>query len=131
LETEIQDLQSFDIGIMPLDDSPFNRGRLGYKMIQYMAVGIPTVAEDIGLNRTVVRDGENGLLVSGVEGWVVSLRRLLEDAPLRQTLGQSARRTAKQEFSLEEKVRIWERVLEEVGGMKVAKKGLTFVGNKG
>ncbi|TSC67988.1 MAG: glycosyl transferase, group 1 [Parcubacteria group bacterium Gr01-1014_72] len=111
LEEQLADLQSFDIGIMPLDDSPFNRGRLGYKMIQYMAVGIPTVAENRGLNKTVIVNGENGFLVSGVSEWVSRLKELIEDASLRARLGKGGRRMAENRFSLERLTEVWREAI--------------------
>lgn len=99
-EDELADLRSFDIGVMPLDDAPFNRGRLGYKMIQYMAVGIPIVASDIGLNRTVVRNGGNGFLAGSNEEWVEQLSLLIASPDLRRRLGAAGRRMASERFSL-------------------------------
>ena len=99
---EPADLESFDIGLMPLDDTPFNRGRLGYKMIQYMAVGIPVVAADVGLNRTVIKDGENGFLVKTPEEWTEKLSLLISDAALRARLGADGRKMAEKTFSLAE-----------------------------
>lgn len=118
LPQEQGDLQSFDVGLMPLDDAPFNRGRLGYKMIQYMAVGTPTVAEDIGLNRSVIQNGRNGFLVSGVGQWTETLVRLIGDAGLRKTLGTNARCEAEERFSLKKQFEVWKRVIVEVGSMK-------------
>src|SRR3989338_3083046 len=99
-EEELADLQSFDIGIMPLDDMPFNRGRLGYKMIQYMAVGLPVVAADVGLNRTVIRDGGNGFLAATDEDWIQKLGLLIGDASLRTKMGGGGRRMARDPLSL-------------------------------
>ena len=99
-QEELADLRSFDIGIMPLDDTPFNRGRLGYKIIQYMAVGIPIVASDVGLNRTVVEDGKNGFLVKTPEEWVEKLSPLISDASLRRRMGEVGRKMAEERFSL-------------------------------
>lgn len=97
---ERADLQSFDIGLMPLDDAPFNRGRLGYKMIQYMAVGIPVVASDIGLNKTVIRNGENGFLAGSNEEWNERLLLLITSPDLRRRLGAAGRHMAEERFSL-------------------------------
>lgn len=111
LDDELADLHSFDIGIMPLDDTPFNRGRLGYKIIQYMAVGIPTVADDIGLNRMVIRDGHNGFLVGSHSAWVAALSRLIEDTKLRHRLGEQARRYCVEAFALPKQFEVWQRAL--------------------
>lgn len=103
LEDQLSDLRSFDIGIMPLDDTPFNRGRLGHKMIQYMSVGIPIVASDIGLNRVAVKDGVNGFLVGTSEEWVEKLLLLASDAELRNRMGMAGRKIVEEEYSLEKK----------------------------
>ena len=62
-ETEVQSIQAFDIGIMPLEDSPWECGKCGYKLIQYMACGLPVVASPVGVNRQIVEHGANGFLV--------------------------------------------------------------------
>lgn len=99
-DEEVGDLQSFDIGLMPLDDMPFNRGRLGYKMIQYMAVGVPIVASDVGLNRTVIEDGKSGFLAGAPEEWVEKLSLLIRDPALRAHLGARGRAIAETRFSV-------------------------------
>lgn len=118
LEDELSDLQSFDIGLMPLDDSPFNRGRLGYKMIQYMAVGIPVVADDIGLNRTVITNGENGFLVSGKDDWVEKLSMLIHDHELRRMLGARGRAIAEERFAIEKQAKVWVDVVTRVAAFR-------------
>lgn len=107
LEEQLADLQSFDIGLMPLDDSPFNRGRLGYKMVQYMAVGIPVVASNLGLNRSVIKDGENGFLVGDEQGWVERLEQLIDDPAARARMGQVGRALAVERFSVQRNLQVW------------------------
>lgn len=119
-ETEqLSDLQSFDIGLMPLDDSAFNRGRLGYKMIQYMSVGIPTVASNIGLNRTVIKNNVNGFLVNGMDEWVEKLATLIEHRETRLRLGEGGRNLAVTNFSLTSKFRIFQEAFEVVSDNKL------------
>lgn len=117
LEEEFSDLWSFDIGLMPLDDTPFNRGRLGYKMIQYMSIGIPVVAQDIGLNRAVIKNGENGFLVSTPEEWVEKLSLLIRDRGLGEKLGAGGRKMAEEIFSLEKQSKVYIEVIRKVGGL--------------
>lgn len=117
-EDDVANIQSFDIGLMPLEDNPFSRGWLGYKMIQYMAVGIPTVADDCGLNRSVIVNGENGFLVAGEDAWVEKLSLLIQDAPLRSRMGAQARLMAEKRFSLESNARVWVDVISRVCGMQ-------------
>ncbi|MES1185489.1 MAG: glycosyltransferase family 4 protein [Myxococcales bacterium] len=99
-ETEVADLRSFDVGIMPLNSDPFYRTHLGHKMIQYMAVGIPVVASHTEINATVVEDGVNGYLVKDDAEWVARLTLLLEDEALRGAMGSRGRALVKERFDL-------------------------------
>lgn len=99
--TEIGDVQAMDIGIMPLLDRPFERGKSGYKLIQYMACGLPVVASPIGVNTQIVKDGVNGFLASTEPQWRRSLTLLLDDATLRAELGARGRAQAVEHFSLD------------------------------
>jgi len=99
LERELQDLGEFDIGIMPLPDSPWERGKCGLKALQYMALSIPAVASPVGVNREIIKHGENGLLASTEDEWEQSLARLLSDVSLRRELGRAGRATVEQEYS--------------------------------
>lgn len=90
--TEVSSIQMFDIGIMPLDDTPWERGKCGYKLIQYMACNVPVVASPIGENRRIVKHGKNGLLAETLEDWQRALRCLLiSDVSVRQTMGAEGR----------------------------------------
>jgi len=111
---QLSDLQSFDIGLMPLDDSPFQRGRLGYKMIQYMSVGVPVVASNVGLNPTVVRNGQNGFLVDNKQMWKDRLLQLIEDKDLREEMGKTGLLDVEKNFSLQSKANIYLGVFENV-----------------
>lgn len=93
LAREVADLQAFDIGIYPLGGHEFDKGKTGYKTVQYMAVGVPAVVSDFGRNREIVRDGENGLLAGDAAAWEAQLARLLEDPALRRRIGATGRRT--------------------------------------
>ena len=98
---EIDLIQSFDIGIMPLPDSPWERGKCGYKLIQYMACGKPVVASPVGVNKMIVEHGVNGFLAANEEDWVSSLLRLIEDPLLRTQMGKNGRARVEAAFSLE------------------------------
>lgn len=100
-ETEVADLRSFDVGIMPLNTDPFYRAHLGHKMIQYMAVGIPVVASHTEINATVVEEGVNGFLVKDDAEWVARLTQLLDDRALRERLGSAGRTLVEERFALE------------------------------
>lgn len=115
-QTEIAEVQSMDIGIMPLVDSPFVRGKSGYKLIQYMACGLPTVASPIGVNREIVVEGETGFLATSEAEWEVALRRLIIDAPLRQRLGAAGRARAVSDYSLASQAPRLIALFKEVAG---------------
>lgn len=98
--TEVAAIQSMDIGIMPLDDSPWARGKCGYKLIQYMACGLPVVASPVGVNADIVEHGVNGFLATTEQEWRDALTTLLRDPALRQRMGAAGRRKVEAEYSL-------------------------------
>jgi glycosyltransferase involved in cell wall biosynthesis len=100
-ETEVKEIQEFDIGIMPLKDEPFERGKCGYKLIQYMACGKPVVASPVGVNNIIVRDGINGFLPFSFSQWGEALNRLCDDSLLRKQFGVMGRRLIEAEYSLQ------------------------------
>lgn len=97
--TEIADLAAIDIGLMPLPDDNWSRGKCGLKALQYMALGIPTVCSPVGVNSTIINDGENGLLAASPAEWVEKVKLLIHDAGLRQGLGLAGRKTVEREYS--------------------------------
>ena len=99
--TEARDVQEFDVGIMPLPDEPFERGKCGYKLIQYMASGRPVVATPLGVNRKIVNPGVTGFLAQTPEQWISALTGLRDDPESRQRMGQAGREKQEQEYSLE------------------------------
>ena len=99
-ETEVQSIQSFDVGIMPLFDNPFERGKCGYKIIQCMACGVPVVASPVGVNREIVNHGEDGFLAETESEWLHYLNILKDDEQMRYRMGQKARAKVENEFSL-------------------------------
>ena len=101
LAGDVDALATFDVGLMPLTDDPWSRGKGGYKIIQYMAMGIPTVASPVGVNRELVEDGVTGYLADGPEAWVAALDRLVADAQLRRRMGDAARRAALARHSID------------------------------
>ncbi|MDR9769432.1 glycosyltransferase [Acetomicrobium sp.] len=85
-ENEVAAIQNFDVGIMPLPDGPWERGKCGYKLIQYMACGRPVVASPVGVNRQIVEHGVNGFLANDTADWITALRELRDNAPLREAM---------------------------------------------
>jgi glycosyltransferase involved in cell wall biosynthesis len=98
--SELDDLRSFDIGIMPLPDEAWAQGKCGLKGLQYMALGIATVMSPVGVNRDIIRHGENGFLASTDVEWVDVLSRLIDNAELRQHLGDAGRQTVVERYSV-------------------------------
>lgn len=99
--TEVNTMQQFDVGIMPLPDEPWERGKCGFKLIQYMACGLPIVASPVGVNCEIVEPGVNGFLARTTEEWTQALRTLSQDAGLRQRMGQAGRIKVEVGYSLQ------------------------------
>jgi glycosyltransferase involved in cell wall biosynthesis len=97
--TEVAQINRIDIGVMPLTDDPWARGKCAFKLIQYMACGVPVVASPVGANVDVVGD-DCGLLASDAAGWMTALRALRDDGQLRRTLGERGRARVEREYSL-------------------------------
>jgi len=98
---EIARIEAFDVGIMPLADTPWERGKCAYKLLQVMAAGKPVVASPVGANREVVRHGENGFLAESADEWADALRTLARDPALRARLGSAARRSIADGYSVD------------------------------
>lgn len=101
-EDEIRDLQSFDIGLMPLMDDPWSWGKCGLKILQYQGVGVPVVCTPVGINRDLVADGENGFWARGQKEWVEKLSILIENFQLRRRMGLKGREKVRKGYSLQE-----------------------------
>lgn len=97
---EVEDLCPIDIGIMPLPDNEWTRGKCGGKLLQYMGLGKAAVASPVGVNKTIVQHGRNGLLAEGATAWYEALSRLIHDPDLRASLGAAARATVEEEYSV-------------------------------
>lgn len=100
LEAEVGEFQALDIGVYPLADSVWELGKAGFKAIQYMAVGVPSVSSAVGVVNDIVRDGVDGFLVGSEQQWFEKLSTLLADAGARRSMGESARRAVEERFSL-------------------------------
>lgn len=111
---EMPTLQKFDIGVYPLPDEEWVYGKSGLKAIQYMALGIPTVATAIGANYRVIEDGISGFLVRSDDEWVHALIKLIEDASLRRQIGTAARKRVEELFSVEANKEIYLNILNSV-----------------
>jgi len=100
-DNEGADIRAMDIGIMPLDDTPWSRGKCGYKLIQYMACGLPVVASPVGVNSEIVEHGVNGFLASTEREWRDALATLTGDAALRRRMGAAGRSKVQRNYSLQ------------------------------
>ncbi len=98
-ETEVSDLRPLDVGIMPLPEDRWSRGKCGMKALQYMGLAIPTVCSPVGVNSDIIRDGENGFLAATEDEWVEKLARLLRSPELRARLGRAGRETIEARYS--------------------------------
>ncbi len=100
-DTEIKDLQEIDIGLMPLPDDEWSRGKCGLKGLQYMALAIPTIMSPVGVNGDIIREGENGFLASATAEWVDKISRLIDSPTLREQMGRKGRDTVVTAYSVE------------------------------
>ena len=99
-DSEAATLARMDIGIMPLRDGPWERGKCGYKIIQYMACGLPVVASTVGANLDIVQHGENGFLADGMAAWRDGLEQLIRNRALRTRMGLAGRARVEHEYNV-------------------------------
>lgn len=99
-ENELSELNEIDIGIMPLPDSEWAKGKCGLKGLQYMALSIPTIMSPVGVNAEIIKDGTNGFLADNDDEWVTKLSLLIESAELRKKLGENGRKTVEEKYSV-------------------------------
>jgi glycosyltransferase involved in cell wall biosynthesis len=113
-EREVADLQAIDIGLYPLSLDNWVSGKSGLKAIQYMMMGIPCVATDVGTTPLIIRDDENGLLARSEDDWLNALTRLLDNWELRRRLGEAARQDAVEKYSTKAIATQYRNVLAKV-----------------
>ena len=100
-KTEVADLRKIHIGLMPLVPDAWSEGKCGFKLIQYLSLGIPAVASPVGINRKIIDQGLNGFLCTMETEWEEALQTLLQDSALRQKFGQAGREKIIREFSIQ------------------------------
>jgi glycosyltransferase involved in cell wall biosynthesis len=100
-ETEVVEMSEFDIGIMPLPDTDFTRGKCGLKGLTYMALEIATIMSGVGVNNDIILQGKNGFIANSEEEWVEKLSLLIENTTLRNELGKAGRNTVLENYSIE------------------------------
>ena len=111
-EIEISTLQKIDIGLYPLPDEEWVLGKSGLKALQYMSLGIPTVATNIGCNARVIEDGVSGFLVNTDQEWLEKILLLIRDPELRKTMGTAARKRVEQYYSVKANEPVYLSILE-------------------
>lgn len=114
--TEVENISACQVGVMPLLDSLWERGKCGYKLIQYMACGLPVVASSVGVNPEIVRNGENGYLASTPEDWVSALAQLLQSPSLRAQMGAAGRRRVEDEYCIQKTGPLMAQLLRTAAG---------------
>ena len=113
--SERSDLSAIDIGVMPMPDDEWSRGKCGLKALQYMALGIPAVISPVGVNREIAGGGA-AILASTQDEWLAALRALIADAELRSRVGAAGRARVEERYSVAAAATSWERALHEAVG---------------
>jgi glycosyltransferase involved in cell wall biosynthesis len=99
--TGLREMAEFDIGLVPLDDTPFEQAKFPFKLLQYLALGVPAVSARVGIATSVIRHGDNGLLAGSPDEWRAALELLIGDAQLRRRLGAGGQQTVADGYTLE------------------------------
>lgn len=113
-DKEVEQLQTFDLGLMPLNDTEFERGKCGLKAIQYMALGIPALVSPVGVNAEIVQHGISGYHCTTVEDWKNYLLKLSADSELRTEMGKNARERVITGYSVDYALSLWLKVFESI-----------------
>lgn len=114
--TEVENISACQVGVMPLLDSVWERGKCGYKLIQYMACGLPVVASGVGVNPEIVRHDENGFVANTADEWVTSLGKLLQSPSLRRQMGAAGRHRVENEYCIQKTAPRMAQLLRSAGG---------------
>jgi glycosyltransferase involved in cell wall biosynthesis len=119
-ETEVEEINGFDVGVMPLPDDVWERGKCGYKLVQYMACARPVVASPVGANREIVRDSIDGYLAATADDWMRALGALVSDRDLRERFGRAGRARAEERFTVQVVTARLTALFEEVAASRAA-----------
>ena len=118
-DSEAQLIQQMDIGVMPLPDGPWEKGKCGYKLIQYMATGVPVIASSVGVNNDIINGSHCGFLADNTEQWTNSLNTLLSSADQREKFGKAGRRAVENIYSLQVQAPVLARIFNSIIKSKV------------
>lgn len=113
-EDEIKSISEIDIGIMPLPDNEWTKGKCGFKSLLYMAMEIPAVISPVGINTEIIQDGINGFIAHHEEEWIQKLSLLIEDKELRKRIGKAGRKTVIEKYSVESQKKYYLQYLNEL-----------------
>lgn len=114
LDDEAREIQSFDIGIMPMPDNEWTKGKCGFKALLYMACGKPVVASPVGVNLDIVDDGITGFFARGKDEWVAKLSTLIKDKELRRKMGSAGREKVVEKYSMNSAALIFYNALKKI-----------------
>ena len=115
---ELVQLSQFDIGIMPLPDDEWARGKCGLKGLQYMAMGVPTLMSPVGVNGEIIQDGVNGYLPRNPSQWVERIRELIENPQLRLAIGNAGRQTVVERYSVRSQSLRYVNLFRQLAGLQ-------------
>lgn len=108
--TEIDDLLLMDIGLMPLQDDAWSEGKCGFKLIQYLSLGLPAIASPVGVNKEIVLNNENGFIANNAAEWKSALRQLITNSHLRTQMGKKGRQMIISHYSIKAQIRNFENL---------------------
>ena len=112
LSSEIDILNSFDVGIMPLNNDRWSEGKCGFKILQYFAMNLPVVASPIGINKKLVEHGKNGFLAHNLDDWVKYLVILAKNKELRLSMGNEGRKLVVKKYDLSKLIDVFAEILK-------------------
>jgi glycosyltransferase involved in cell wall biosynthesis len=115
-EYEVEVIKNFDIGVYPLPDEEWVLGKTGLKALQYMAVGVPTIATAVGTNFRIIETGVNGFLVNGKDEWKRALIQLMEREDLRREMGIKAAEVVEKNFSIRALTKSYMQIVDRLRG---------------
>jgi glycosyltransferase involved in cell wall biosynthesis len=116
--TEVDMINSFSIGIMPLPDDEWAKGKCGLKGLSYMACEVPTIMSPVGVNTEIIQHGKNGFLASTTDEWMACLSQLIENPELRETIGKAGKQTVLEKYSVLSQQQNYLNAFKEVLGQR-------------